>query len=259
VELQHIVTRYAEALAHVDATTTVVGTWRNAGKIPYQPGIQPMVEEVVVPLIDKAWEDLNPGERAIHSTELPYPTTEVPATTQLDHVFSSDEFVAANGGLIDEHEWGIEVKRLQFVGDNGKNGDHEVAKILSPYLKDRGMLHDALRLLKYGFTERVAVVGYAFDYNVQTLAHARTLHTNDLAKETIKNIAKLVASNGPLYNRPLVEFADSILRLRGWTIGPRAEAEFEAWKHPAGGTGIVFGWEIRRPHLEPDYDPRHPW
>lgn len=259
VELQQIVDRYAEALAHVDATTTVVGTWRNAGKIPYQPGIQPMVEEVVVPLLDEAWEALHPDERAVHLTELPYPTKEVPSSTKLDHIISSDGFVAANGGLIDEHEWGIEVKRLQFVGDNGKNGDHEVAKILSPYLKDRGMLHDALRLLKYGFTKRIAVIGYGFDYDASSVAHAASLHTTEPAATTVKNIANLIKSNGPLYNRPLIEFADSILRLRGWTIGPRAEAEFEAWKHPAGGRGIVFGWEIRRPHLEPDYDPRHPW
>lgn len=259
MELQHIVDRYAEALAHVDATTTVVATWRNAGTRPYQPGIQPMVEEVVVPLMDEAWEQLHAGEREIHLTEVRYPTTEVPSSAKVDHIISSPEFIAANGGLLDENEWGVEVKRLQFVGDNGKNGDHEVAKVLSPYLKDRGMLHDALRLRQYGFTKRIAVVGYGFDYDMESLAHAATLHTTGLAAETVANIRNLVRGNGPLYNRPLIEFADAIIRLRGWTIGPRAEASFEAWRHPSGGKGVVFGWEIRRPHLEEHYDPRHPW
>lgn len=259
MELQHIVNRYAESLAHVDATTTVVATWRNAGTRPYQPGIQPMVEEVVVPLLDQAWEALHPGERAIHLTEVRYPTTEVPSSAKVDHIMASPEFMAANGGVVGENEWGIEVKRLQFVGDNGKNGDHEVAKVLSPYLKDRGMLHDALRLRQYGFTRRIAVIGYGFDYDKASLTHAATLHTSALAVETITNIKALVRGNGPLYNRPLIEFADSILRLRGWTIGPRAEAPFEAWRHPSGGKGIVFGWEVRREWLEPDHDKRHPW
>lgn len=252
MELQQIVDRYAESLAHVDATTTVVGVNART-KVTYQPGIEPMTESVVVPLLDEAWEHLYPGERHHSVTEVRYPTKEVPSTTKLDHVFTTD-------GLLDEpQEWGIEVKRLQFVGDNGKNGDHEVAKMLSPYLKDRGVLHDALRLREYGFTRRIAVVGYGFDYDKTSLAHAATLHTTPLAATTVKNITAIVKNNGPLYNRPLIEFADAILRLRGFTVGPRAEASFEAWRHPSGGTGVVFGWEIRRPHLEDDYDPRHPW
>ena len=46
MELQQIVERYAEALAHVDATTTVLGVNARTKK-PYQPGIQPMTESVV--------------------------------------------------------------------------------------------------------------------------------------------------------------------------------------------------------------------
>lgn len=257
--MQDIVDRYAECLRHVDDTTTVVATWRNTGTRPYQPGIQPMLESVVVPLLDDAWEELYPGERAVHATEVRYPSPEVSATAKVDHVMSSPEFVVAQGGAVDENEWGIEVKRLQFVGDNGKNGDNETAKVLSPYLKDRGLLHDALRLQRYGFTRRIAVIGYGFDYDQTSLARSASLHTTGLAATTVSNIQAVVRGNGPLHNRPLIEFADAILRMRGWTKGPRAEATFEAWRHPSGGNGIVFGWEIRRPALEPDYDPRHPW
>lgn len=252
MELQHIAERYAECLAYVDATTNVVGVNRRT-KATYQPGIQPMTESVVVPLLDDAWEHLHPGERHLRETEVDYPTDEVPSTTKLDHVMTTD-------GLLEEApEWGIEVKRLQFVGDNGKNGDHETAKMLSPYLKDRGVLHDALRLRAYGFTRRIAVIGYGFDYDESSLSHAATLHKTGLAATTVKNIRAIVNSSGPLHYRPLIEFADAILRLRGWTIGPRAEASFEAWRHPSGGTGIVFGWEIRRPRLEADFDVRHPF
>lgn len=253
MELQLIVERYAQALAHVDTTTTIIASSRNRGIVFYQPGIQPMQEEVVVPEVDAAWEQLHPGELLLRQTECDYPSSQVPGNPKLDHVFETEAVPYA------QREWGLEVKRLQFVGDNGINGDYEVAKMLSPFLKDRGVLHDALRLREYGFTRRIAVVGYGFNYDAASLQQAATLHTSTVAATTIRNIQRLVRSNGPLHFRPLIEFADAILRLRGWTIGPRAEATFEAWRHPSGGTGIVFGWEIRRPHLEPDYDPRHPF
>lgn len=252
MELQQIVSRYAEALAHVDSTNVRPGVNRRT-KEPYLPGVQPLTEGVLVPLIDDAWEVLHPGERQAHRTEVRYPDKRVPGATKLDHVFTTD---GQGGG---DEEWGIEIKRLQFVGDNGGNGDHEVAKVLSPYLKDRGVLHDVLRLREYGFTRRVAVVGYGFDYTESSLDEAKAIHTGVREAETVRRIERLVKRSGPLTHRPLVEFADAILGIRGWVKGVRAEATFDAWRHPSGGNGVVFGWEVRRPELEPDYDPRHPW
>jgi hypothetical protein len=179
---------------------------------------------------------------------------ELAATAKIDHVVSTD-------GIQTEDEWGLEVKRLQFVGDNGKRNDYATTKMLSPYLKDRGLLHDALRMREYGFTRRVAVIGYSFDYDQATRLEAMTRHQdNDEAGPVLAEIAKVLEVNGGhMRTRALIEFADAIMGLRGLTTGPRAEAPFEAWRHPAGGRGVVFGWEVRRPQLEPDYDPRHPW
>jgi hypothetical protein len=249
VDLQTIVDRYAEAIADVDARIETAGVNTRTGVI-YQPGFKTLNEEPAVDALDDAWERLYPGERTHHEMKVRYP--DLPATAKIDHVLSTDHA----GG---EHEWGIEVKRLQFVGDNGKRNDYATAKVLSPYLKDRGMLHDALRLREYGFTRRIAVIGYSFDYDNATIAEARRRHTSREARAVLHQIQAIIDTNGPLRTRPLMEFADAILGLRGFTTGPRAQADFEAWRHPAGGHGVVFGWEIRRPHLEPDYDPRHPW
>ena len=68
----------------------------------------------------------------------------------------------------DGEEWRIAVKRRPFVGGNGKNGDHEVVKVLSPYLEGRGMLHGATRAA-VRLTKRIAVIGQVFDC-VSTLA-----------------------------------------------------------------------------------------
>lgn len=249
MELQQIVERYAEAIEHVDEHTVAVSANARTGEV-YQAGFKALDEAPAVDAIDDAWEVLYPRERQQRDIGIPYPR--VPRAA-LDHVFTTDR---GRG----EPEWGIEVKRLQLVGDNGKRNDYATTKVLSPYLKDRGMLHDAIRLREYGFTRRIAVVGYCFDYDSDTLDHAMNQHAGSpRAEETIEQIRSIVDSQGALRIRPLVEFADAILSLRGYVVGPRAQAHFQAWRHPAGGLGTVFGWEIRRPWLEADYDPRHPW
>lgn len=250
--MQEIVERYAEAIEHVDEHHNAVGANARTGVV-YQAGFKSMNEEPALAAIDAAWEALHPGERQVHRVTVQYP--DLPATAKCDHVITTDG--AAFG---EEDEWGIEVKRLQFVGDNGKRNDYATTKVLSPYLKDRGLLHDALRLREYGFTRRVAVVGYCFDYDAASLDRAEEIHDSPVGRDVIREIRGVLRSNGgALRTRPLIEFADAILVLRGMTTGPRAQAEFQAWRHPAGGRGVIFGWEIRRPQREPDYDPRHPW
>lgn len=250
MELQQIVDRYAEAIAYIDVTGAVVAGVNPRTKLPYRPGFKALKEGVAVAAIDDAWEHLHPGERRRHRVGVRYPAVR---GTACDHVFTTD-------AVDDGDEWGIEVKRLQFVGDNGKKNDFAIGKVLSPYLKDRGLLHDAVRLREHGFTRRVGVIAYSFDYDAASLAELHRRHTSVAARLVIREIEAVVRSNGiHLRTRPLYEFADAILNLRGLIIGPRGEAEFEAWRHPAGGRGVVFGWEVRRPHLEPDYDSRHPW
>ena len=179
---------------------------------------------------------------------------EEPAIAAIDVITTDDVQVGV------EDEWGIEVKRLQFVGDNGKSNGYTTTKVLSPYLNDRGMLHDALRLREYGFTRRIAIVGYCFEYDEASWLEASLQHPDSGSTEVLTEVSKAMERNGgQLSVRPLIDFADSILRMRGLTTGPSAEAPFKAPRHPAGGRGLVFGWEIRRPTLEPHYDPRHPW
>jgi hypothetical protein len=251
VELQQIVERYAESIERVDATVQTSGANLTRTGAVYQVGFKSMNEEPSMDAIDDAWEILHPGERQVHKMKVQYP--DLPATAKVDHVLTTD------GAGHEQDEWGIEVKRLQFVGDNGKRGDYETTKVLSPYLKDRGMLHDAVRLRQYGFTRRIAIVAYSFDYDSTSITDAKARHSSAEAKATIGEIEKVIKNSGPLRIRPLMEFADAILGLRGFAAGPRAQADFEAWRHPAGGRGTVFGWEIRREWLEVDYDERHPW
>ncbi len=249
MELQTVVERYAEALAYVDAHTTTQKGNRRTG-VAYHQGLHSLGELDAVREADAAWGVLHPDELlGPVGTRIgfPYPTL---SRTKCDHVFSTTADA--------EPEWAIETKFISFVGDNGKNNDYGVGKMLSPYLKDRGVLHDAARLREHGFSRRVGVMLYAFNYDSETCDLAEQRQPQ--ARDVIRNIRDVIDKNGaPLHARPVIELLDAILGLRGFLRGPRTQADFEAWRHPAGGRGTVFGWEIRRPEREPNYDPRHPW
>ncbi|WP_374928519.1 hypothetical protein [Kytococcus sedentarius] len=245
MNLHEIVTSYAAALAEVDECDIDPGVNRRTG-LPYRLGVKALSEARVLHAVSKAEASWAPG--TTHEVDV---ACHGETNIRVDHVLSRAD---------SEDRWGVEVKRLQFCGDNGKVNDYAVGKVLSPYLKDRGVLHDALRLQRAHPTDRCAVLVYGFDYDASTLDEAARRHEGDVgALGAISNLRKTIDAEGPLRNRPLIEFADAILTLRGLVRGPRAEASFEAWKHPLGGTGVVFGWEVRTPETEPDFDPRHPW
>lgn len=251
MELQQIVDRYAEAIEYIDTDTDVVRANPRTGDV-YHTSFKSLPETRALDAIDTAWEALHPDEfrtKAEERVGVRYP--DIPRA-KCDHVFSTEP--TASG----EPEWGIEVKKIEFVGNNGNANDYGVGKMLSPYLKDRGLLHDAARLRQHGFTHRIAVIGYVFNYDAASLADLRRLHPGE--GKVISNVEAVLRRNGgALSSRPLIEFTDAILGLRGYLRGPRREAPFSAFRSPSAGRGIVFGWEISRPWREPEYDERHPW
>jgi len=251
MELTEIVERYAEALESVDRLPHPPRSNQRTGNA-YRQGIKSLTEPQVVTSVDSCWAAAHPedfSERQAIRVGVRYPTMKT--VTKCDHVFSTDD----SGP---EPEWAIEWKNAQLVGDNGKGNDFTVSKVLSPYLKDRSILHDVLRLRTYPLARRHAVVGYGFGYNLQTCEEARSLFPGE--GDRISHLEDACRGNGgELSLRPLLDFAESILYVRGLIPGPRTQRAFTAWAHPCGGHGIVFGWEVRRPELELGFDERHPW
>lgn len=239
-------------MEQIDRTIQVRRTNRRTGKT-FLPSVRSLTEPQVVDAVDAWWGENHPEDFAVASEPrlgVRYRGLEGHAT-RCDHVFTTDV-------VADEPEWAIEWKNATLVGNNGKNNDFTTTKVLSPYLKDRSVLHDVLRLSRYPLARRHAVVGYGFHYDEETCNEALRRHPEHA--ETIRNIREACEKNaGALTLRPLLNFADSILRVRGYVTRPMAEATFEAWRHPAGGRGLVFGWEVRRPEREEGFDPRHPW
>lgn len=249
MELTEIVYRYAEALTAIDGWTHQPRKNQRT-RSQYLPGLKSMTETETVAAVHDWWDATYPIEARPpngHVAGVPYPG--IPRA-KCDHVLTTD-------GDTSWPEWAIEVKNITLVGNNGKRNDFPTAKMLSPYLKDRSLLHDAYRLRENPLARRLAVIGYAFGYDSSTCAKARSLHPRSSAE--IANIEEVCRTNGgDLTVDRLVKLMNGILSVRGLVIGSEVEAPFEAWRHPCGGRGKVFGWELENP-AQQTTDPRHPF
>jgi hypothetical protein len=173
------------------------------------------------------------------TTEVPYPKT---PRSRCDLVLTSS---SSSLGI---PEWAVEVKRLQFIGNNGKNNDYNVQKMLSPYLKDRSLIHDVDRMRHDPIAPRQAVIGYAFEYSFESCDEAlnrHPLHRNRI--EEIRSVcSKNDAATGLIDPRLMVNAADLQLTALQWTRPAEVMRFKDLWRHPCGGSGIVFGWELKQ-------------
>lgn len=242
MDLSHIVRRLAEAIPAIDMGTTSVHGNSKTGEI-YDPGVPSMPEECLRDEFIEWWlaahgDDFSPPGAC--TDEQPYEGT----SGRCDLILSSQ-----GGTWPSSPEWAIELKRVQLVGNNGNNNDYGLAKVLSPYLKDRSMLHDAERLRGAWPGSRVAVVVYGFEYGRESLQEAARRHPD--AHTQLKNLRKVCNRNDPVNLEygiyPMVEVADAYFTSRRLVLDV-TEARFTgAWRHPCGGNGRVVGWEISRP------------
>jgi hypothetical protein len=239
VELAGLLTRFSEGLLFVDNNTTHVSKNARTGET-YLPGVKTMSERKFVEELVTWWTsahaaDFNPDD-AIR-TEVPYPDI---ARANCDLILSSD------GSPLVSPEWSIEVKHIALVGNNGKNNDFGVAKILSPYLKDRSLIHDIYRLQDSGIGKRRAVIGYCFSYDFASCTEA--LERFPQHKEYIDNILDVCSKNDPKRQQysviPMIEFAHDIFSERRLVSELKVHEFADAWRHPCGGKGHIFGWEV---------------
>lgn len=240
MNLDRIVARLAEGLFYVDAHDDVI-RFNQRTKAPYLPGLPSMGEVEAVEAVASWWrgaypDDFNPPN-AIASR---YGFNPENLREACDLVFSSE--ATANS----KWEWAIEVKRFQFVGDNGGKNDHHVEKMLSPYLKDRSLIHDIHRLNHWQISQRQAVIGYMFAYDFQSCDEANQHHPTESVR--INNIRTACRSNDPAYGRlhplPLIEVANNYFHDERLVYDVVVKEQSGLWHHPCGGTVVVFGWEL---------------
>jgi hypothetical protein len=250
LNLDEILERVAEGLVAVDKSTTHVGINKRTGT-PYDPGVKTMREPVFVSELSEWWKSTYPGD--FDSVGEPCNCSKnIGVNPELEHTYSHtsrakcDLRFSSDGSENSNPEWAIEFKHLALVGNNGKNNDYGVSKMLSPYLKDRSLMHDIERMRNDPQGTKQAVIGYCFEYSFDSLDFAEKIHTSKI--DVISNLRGVCASveriKGVYSPVPLIEFADQIYTDLGM-VTPVIKKYFQnAWRHPAGGNGYVFGWQI---------------
>jgi hypothetical protein len=237
MELHTIVQRYAEGLHAIDSFN-FPDRYNTNGALML-PGVMSMTEQDLFDRLDRWWGNTYPNDFSplgAHNVQVSYPGQR---RNKCDQIFTTD-------GNVNPPEWAIEAKYFRFIGDNGKANDFAVGKALSPFLKDRSLYHDVVRMRENPPARRCAVFAVGFSYDYDTCQKARLLHPGETSR--IAEIESVCRKNGgSLLVKPLADIADGILRVRELVIGSYAHSLFEAWAHPCGGRGVVFGWEVLMP------------
>lgn len=239
MELAEIISRFATGLKAVDDSSTHRGVSARTGAV-YLAGVPSMTERQLCQELVEWWTSTYPNDfypRGVCREEVPYPGL---SRARCDIVFSSQP----DAGV---PEWAIEIKRIQFIGDNGKKNDHNVQKMLSPYMKDRSLIHDIERMRKHPIALRHAVIGYAFSYDYETCLEAERRHPTHATRiSQIRDVCRTNdQSTGRLACEDLVEIADVQFRHLGIVVDHKRTQFSNLWRHPCGGKGTVFGWEVR--------------
>ena len=168
MELEQIVENMAKSLVIVDEITEIQHESRS-GSGAYISCVGTMWEDDFTRESIINWALRSPGDFENFTEkwlEVSYPV----GRGKCDLVLSGKGFKPEFG--LSAYEWAIENKYVRFIGDNGKNNDYGVTKVVSPYRKDRSSVLDAERLLTFNLAEKKAIImyGFEFDSNSHSLA-----------------------------------------------------------------------------------------
>jgi hypothetical protein len=152
-------------------------------------------------------------------------------------------------------EWGVEFKRIQFWGNNGKGNDYGTAKLISPYDRDRSMIHDAKRLaLNFKKSKRKVLILYGFESDQNLISSALKRENekeikNKINVSFIKNLQKLLNAEDKkeLKLAPLCQIFEATMKILhpNITIIPSGNLQIgEFTGHPTGGNLAVKAYEI---------------
>jgi len=238
LDISTIVERIANGLVAID-------TMAIRSKPKYLPGLPSMLEPDVCAELRDWWHetypnDFNPPDAIGIERAYPRPKN-VGRGPSCDLVLSTD-------GTWPDPEWAIEMKRIQLVGDNGKNNDFGLPKVISPYLKDRSLVHDAIRLRASKLSRRCAVVGYGFEYDSSSITAAMHVHKGVRQRAAISELRSVCEKNDPTNQTygllPLIDVVNVLLAQQCPPKSSVHTIRSNVWTHPCGGQLRVFAWEI---------------
>lgn len=114
----------------------------------------------------------------------------------------------------------VEVKMARPNGDNGKPDDTSIKDVLSPYESDRSAVSDCIKLARYAFEGKRAILIYGFeDIHGRRPLEGIIEAFEILAEAKLKNVRA--------------------------SLGDRVFAAVSGLVHPVHQSGGVFSWEIK--------------
>jgi hypothetical protein len=252
MELSTVIERIAEGLVFVDLNTRIARTSQRT-KQPYLPGVKTMLEWQFVDELMDWWtrtypSDFNPGESRVWEAQRHY-SSQKTSSGVLISKDACDLILVTGSSTFTKPEWAIEIKHIALAGDNGKTNDYPIPKLLSPYKKDRSLMHDIDKLFGSSIAHKKAVVGYCFNYDMNTLLEAENRFPAEAKRGgRISNLKAVCRSVDPVRleysSSEIVEFTDRIFMAEKRTSPVVRRGFAGAWRHPIGGNGEVFGWQI---------------
>ena len=252
MELKEIVKKLAEALVVVDSSTETQRESRS-GSGKYIPCVGTMWEDDFTREAVIRWAMNYPDDFPHFSDdwfEVSYPV----GRGKCDLVLRSKDFTPEFG--LAAYEWGIENKYVRFIGDNGKNNDYGVTKVVSPYRKDRSSVLDAERLLSFHIAERKAIVMYGFEFNSESLPLAlawcdrhESFEDQSKNRERVKNMKSILnkadKNTHEMSMRDLIPLFEAAAKTKGVKLGQCVEKEFSGLTaHPLYHRGRILAWEV---------------
>jgi hypothetical protein len=246
MDIKLIVQRVAEGLVAVDSSTTTI----NKGKKgTYLAGAFTLKEPQFVREFKEWWERTYPSDfGADQKCSLAHRYPDV-MRARCDLVILKHD----RAGETIRSDWAIEFKRIAFVGNNGKNNDFGLAKVISPYLKDRSLIHDVRRLRSSSIAKKKAVIMYGFEYDKASIQESKdTCARIGVSEVYATNLAGVLKSVDPTNFRyslkPIQDILNYQFQRDSLVKGePRVSLFKGADRHPCGGKGRIVGWLISEP------------
>ena len=251
MELQDIVDNFALSFKVVDDNTTTQRSSRS-GSGAYIPCVGTIWEDDFTREAVIAWALRSPQDFQNFSEnwfEVNYPGKR---RGNCDLVLKGAGFEPEFG--LAAYEWAIENKYVRFIGDNGKNNDYGVTKVVSPYRKDRSSVLDAERLLEFHTAEKKAILMYGFEFNSDSVLLAnewcdRQRGDQSKNRERVKNMKSVLDKADPktheMSMQDLIPLFEAAAKTKGIKLGECIQKSFDGLsRHPLYHRGRILAWQV---------------
>jgi hypothetical protein len=118
--------------------------------------------------------------------------------------------------LLIPQEWAIEFKIARPFGDNGKQAENWSVNLLHPYPGNTSTVGDCLKLVQFGFPEKLAVVVIGYEHSIPEISLDPLIDAFEVIANQVVNIK----------------------------LSKRVETFRESLVHPVHQIARVFAWEV---------------